>query len=160
MTHYLPSTILIAAALGLVLLLLSAEDLRSRRIPDVLSLPLILAGIAGAAAWSDQAVAVHAIGAVVGYATLAMLGEVYFRTRGREGLGLGDAKLFAAAGAWLGWPALPFVLLAASALGLITVLLLGIAGRQTREIPFGPALSLAFWMIFIWGAPGLPITWR
>ena len=135
--------------LTLALLAIARIDARSLRIPDVISLPLICAGLLLAAAkpgWGD-----HLIGAVVGFAVLGGIGETYFRRTGREGLGLGDAKLFAAAGAWLGWQALPQVLLIAALSGLAFAAL----RRQTTDglatggIAFGPWLALGFWLVWM-----------
>jgi leader peptidase (prepilin peptidase)/N-methyltransferase len=80
----------------------------------------------------------------------------YRRLRGRDGLGRGDAKLLAAGGAWLGWSALPWVVLLAALLGLLLALLQRLRGeRLTAEtaVPFGPALALAIWLIWIYGLP-------
>ncbi len=137
---------LATGALTTALLAIAWIDLRSFRIPDAISLPLIGTGLALAAlapGWGH-----HLIGAVVGFVLLAGIGEVYYRRTGREGLGLGDAKLFAAAGAWLGWQALPQVLLVASITGLIFVLTrqwMGANGKTGGAIAFGPWLSLGFW---------------
>jgi leader peptidase (prepilin peptidase) / N-methyltransferase len=80
------------------------------------------------------------------------MGEWYFRRYGQEGLGLGDAKLFAAAGAWLGWQALPMALLIAAVSGLVVALALGKTARAT-PLPFGPALALGFWVTWLFKAP-------
>lgn len=149
-----------AVALGMALLWISVVDIRSYRIADRWSLPLLAAGIGVAAVQSAQPIASHAAGALAGYAVLAVIGELHFRWRGVEGLGLGDAKLFAAAGAWLGWAALPTVLLEASLLALAQAGLARLAGHRDRRIAFAPALSAAFWITWALGAPGLPITWR
>ncbi len=77
--------------------------------------------------------------------------------RGREGLGRGDAKLLAAGGAWLGWEALPWVVLLAAVLGLALALLQRARGMAlTREtaLPFGPSLALAIWIVRLHGFPG------
>lgn len=142
-----PDLIQIAAdfALALALFAISAIDLRRQRIPDVLSLPLLVLGLLWGAWAGDRSWAAHAVGAVAGFGTLAIFGEFYFRWRGREGLGLGDAKLFGAAGAWLGWSALPMVLLIASLCGLLFALLTDQA-RSDRKLPFGPPLALGFWL--------------
>lgn len=92
----------------------------------------------------------------IGYAALAALEEWYFRRKGREGLGLGDAKLFAVAGAWTGWMALPFILLAASCSGLLAAF----ATRASSRIAFGPHLALGFILVWFFGAPQLPPVWR
>ena len=85
------------------------------------------------------------MGAAVGYASLAGFGALYFRLRRREGLGLGDAKLFAAGGAWLGWQALPLVLAVSAVTGLIFAL---VTRRRPPAAPvaFGPWLALGIWL--------------
>lgn len=131
---------------------IAAVDFRTYRIPDWLSLPLIAAGL-GWAAWSGQPTSAHLAGALVGYASLAAFGAVYFRRFGRDGLGLGDAKLFSAAGAWLGWQALPLVLLIASIGGLVFAL----ATRRRRaeaRIAFGPWIALGIWLVWLFGSRG------
>ncbi len=125
-------------------------DFRTYRIPDWLSLPLIGAGLGWAAWCGQQALTAHLIGAVVGYASLAAFGAAYFRRFGRDGLGLGDAKLFAAAGAWLGWKALPLVLLVASVGGLIFALVTLRLRAETR-IAFGPWIALGIWLVWLLG---------
>jgi leader peptidase (prepilin peptidase) / N-methyltransferase len=139
------------ATLGLtaVLVAVAVIDLRSFRIPDRLSLPLIAAGLVLAWAMPVQPIWHHLIGAMAGFALLAGLGEWYFRQRGVDGLGLGDAKLFAAAGAWLGWQALPAVLMIAACGGLAFAVLDGTA-RRAAGIAFGPWLALGFWLAWLW----------
>ena len=97
----LPPGLFTAATIVMFVMLLTISliDINSLRIPDKLSLPLIAMGLALAAITSRTAALDHAIGAAVGFSLFAGLGEVFFRFRGVDGLGLGDAKLFAAAGA-------------------------------------------------------------
>lgn len=102
----------------------------------------------------DQPWRAHAIGAVVGYCLLRGIAWGYHHWRGIDGLGLGDAKLLAAAGAWLGWEALPSVILIASLSALLVALGLHLARRPltlTSKLPFGPALALGFWCVWGWG---------
>ena len=94
-----PASLLYAAA---GLLAIALIDLRTFRIPDWLSLPLIVAGLARTGLLDPERLPAHVLGAAAGYATLGLLGAAYFRWRGRDGLGLGDAKLFAGLGALLG----------------------------------------------------------
>ena len=76
--------------------------------------------------------------------------DVYRRLRGREGMGLGDAKLLGAAGAWVGWQGLAGVLLIAAVTGLATAVVL----RRTSlsdALPFGPFLALGIWLTWLYG---------
>ena len=84
------------------------------------------------------------------YLSFQGLALAYRRLRGRDGLGGGDAKLIAAAGAWCGLAALPFVVLGSALLGLLAALGLALTGRtmtSTTRIPFGPCIALAFWLV-------------
>ncbi len=142
---------LAAATLGWWLLALSLIDLRSWRLPDALTLPLVVAGIAGAALQLLPGVDLTGslAGAAAGYLTLAAIAWGYRRLRGREGLGLGDAKLLAAAGAWLGIEQLPWLVLVAALLGLALALVRTAPLRAETAVPFGPPLALAFWGLFL-----------
>ena len=146
-----PPTAWLAALLGWWLLALALIDLRSWLLPDVLTLPLIAAGLAAAAAGllPDATLTEAGLGAGAGYLALAAVGWVYRRWRDRDGLGLGDAKLLAAAGAWLGIERLPWVLLVAALLGLGLALTRPQPVRAETPVPFGPPLALAFWGLFV-----------
>ena len=142
------------------LLAISVVDIRTRRIPDLLSLPLICAGLMQAG-WAVQRGAAPVvltdgiIGAAAGYLVFAAIGAAFFRMRGHEGLGLGDAKLLAAAGAWLGWQMLPAVVLIAALGGLAQMAVVGRlrpAHAADRSLAFGPWLAVAFfslWMLSV-----------
>jgi len=140
--------------LGWTLLALAAIDFRHYLLPDVLTLPLIPAGLAVAYALDPALLQEHALGAVIGFGAFAVIGWAYRRLRGRHGLGLGDAKLLAAAGAWLGWPALPGVVVIAAGLALALALAGALAGAKlawTGKLAFGPHLALAFWLVWLFG---------
>jgi leader peptidase (prepilin peptidase)/N-methyltransferase len=147
-----PALSLVGAGLGWALLLLAAIDLREMLLPDTLTLPLAAVGLAlagfGLGGFWD-----HAVGAVLGFGLMAGVREAFTAATGREGLGLGDAKLFAAAGAWTGWYGLPSVLLIATLAGLTHMLLRSRTGRGAMHeaIPFGPAIALGFWVTWLWG---------
>ncbi|MCZ6839167.1 MAG: A24 family peptidase [Alphaproteobacteria bacterium] len=96
----------------------------------------------------------HVIGAALGLTLFLVVGATFRRLRGYDGLGGGDAKLFAAAGAWVGWPGLPSVLLSASVSALAVVLVMIAAGRRGmahQEIAFGPYLCVGFWIVWLYG---------
>lgn len=154
----MPTILLLAisCALAWTLLVLGATDALAFRLPDILTLPLLAAGLTIAWWLPDHDFLGHAIAAFLGAAVFYTVSVAYRQTRGQDGLGLGDAKLAGAAGAWLGWQALPYVVLLACAGGLIWV---GIAtirrGRAAlrERIPFGIALCLATWAIWLYGVP-------
>lgn len=136
--------------LAVFLLALSYVDLRSGLLPDLMTLPLIALGLAYATV-SHLSVWLAIAGAVVGYGTVAILAAYWRRARGREGIGLGDAKLLAAGGAWLGITALPFVLLIASTAGILVAL--SVAGMSRKALnqtalPFGPCLAIGIWIVW------------
>jgi leader peptidase (prepilin peptidase)/N-methyltransferase len=103
-----PAMLGASVLLGAVLLWLSVIDMRTMRLPDAITLPLTAAGplVTWTFGWGDPLW--HLTSAVAGYLLLFGFGRAYAALRGRAGLGLGDAKLFAAAGGWLGLEALPF----------------------------------------------------
>ncbi|MCG8649669.1 MAG: A24 family peptidase, partial [Pirellulales bacterium] len=143
-----------SCGLGWALLALAATDLRNFILPDVLTLPLIPAGAAVAYAIDDSRIADHLIGAGAGFAALYGVAWLYERLRKRAGLGLGDAKLFSAAGAWLGWAGLPSVLLIGALIALLAVVIARMAGRSmsaTDAIPFGTFLAIGFWIVWLYG---------
>ena len=145
---------LVSILLGWTLLGLALFDWQNFRLPDIATLPLILVGIGLSAAGLTGPLLEHALGATIGYAVLVAIREAYRRWRGIEGLGLGDAKLLAAAGAWVGLFALPSVLLIACITGLLHAMALaGTADRMRRDlaIPFGPALCVGFWLTWLHG---------
>jgi leader peptidase (prepilin peptidase)/N-methyltransferase len=156
-----PNTLdLIRSLLILILLYLSYIDLRSFRLPDFVTLPLILIGILfnllSSVGFTDAASAIT--GAVLGYGSLWLLNRLYRLSKKQDGIGMGDAKLLAALGAWLGWAALPSILLIASASGLIGGLIyLKWRKKSTHHaFPFGPFLAFAGIIELLWPQHLLP----
>lgn len=136
-----------------VLALASKEDLRNLRLPDGLTLGLVALGLALSGLVSGIALPDRLIGAGIGFLVFWIIGEAHFRLRGTEGLGLGDAKLFAAAGSWLGWAWLPTVLLVAAPSAIVVAFL---RPGSRRFIAFGPFLSVGFGLVWLW----LTLAWR
>jgi leader peptidase (prepilin peptidase)/N-methyltransferase len=140
--------LLVGLALAAVLGALALYDLRRGRLPDWLTLPLAAAGLL--IAWRGGAPADAAIGAALGYAVFEGVALGYRRLRGREGLGGGDAKLAAAAGAWVGWQGLPSVVLLAACGALATALARRRLGA-TESMPFGAYLAPAILLVWLVG---------
>ncbi len=148
------SLVLLSLFLAAALIALSIMDLRTMRLPDTITLPLAAMGpiLAYALGWGDPLW--HIGSAMAGFLCLALLSQAYLALRRRAGLGLGDAKLLAGAGAWLGLEALPSVLLWACGAALLAVfaaLLLNRRIEASTPIPFGPFLSLGFWLVWLYG---------
>jgi len=129
---------------SLSLVVISFIDLQHKIIPDVISLPGIACGLAasiifGQISWLDSL-----IGIIAGGGVLYLVAVIFERMTGKVGMGGGDIKLLAMIGAWMGWPALPFVVLISSLTGVVIgslSLLLSRQGLRTR-IPFGPFLAI------------------
>jgi leader peptidase (prepilin peptidase)/N-methyltransferase len=149
--HPLPLA-LFTALFGWWLFLLAALDVEHQWLPDRLTLPLIPAGLAAGWVGAGPPLEDRLIGAAVGFAALALIAWGYRRLRGREGMGGGDPKLFAAIGAWLGWPLLPFVMLGAGAIGLAAVASMRARGRDvaaTDRLPLGALMAVAAWPLWL-----------
>jgi leader peptidase (prepilin peptidase)/N-methyltransferase len=152
----MPHGVLVPATLvlGWALLVLAIIDALVFRLPDVLTLPLAVLGLA-VTAWTDRSDLLdHAAGAALGFAVLAGIAWLYHWVRGKHGLGLGDAKLAAAAGAWLGALNLPIVVLFAAIGGLVLAGVAAIRRGQSalaEPVPFGVPLSLAIWLVWLYG---------
>lgn len=138
--------------LGWILLALAVIDWQEFVVPDFLTLPLVPAGLV--VAWvSDQStVADHAIGVAVGFGAVVIVRWIYWRLRHREGIGLGDAKLLAAAGAWTGWEGLPLIVLIGSVAGLVTTAVFQRKLSPEHRVPFGTFLALGTWLVCLYGA--------
>lgn len=149
--------ILPSCALGWALLALALIDRAHLLLPDAITLPLLALGLVVEAWWQQALPLDFIIGAVSGGTALALVALAYRRLRGRDGLGQGDIKLFAAGGAWVGWMGLPSVLLLAALCGIVMALLAQQGARDLaqRKHPFGPALALAIWFVWLLGPVGL-----
>lgn len=139
--------------LAAALIAASAIDVESYRLPDAITLPLALAGVVlgPLLGWS---MLLHALAAAAGYLTIVCLASLYRAARGRDGIGMGDAKLLAASAAWLGPESIATVLLIAalSALGIVgAVALFGHRYGSTDALPFGPFIAFATWMVWTHG---------
>jgi leader peptidase (prepilin peptidase)/N-methyltransferase len=128
---------------GLLLLPPAVLDVRHHWLPDRLTLIIAAAGLLVGGYLAGSSLAERLIGGASGFAVLEALRQAYRKVRAREGLGAGDPKLLGAIGCWLGWTALPLVLLVASTGGLAVAVALRL--RRKDRLPFGAALALAAW---------------
>lgn len=140
--------------LGWALLGLAVMDWRDFVLSDALTVPLMLAGFTVACLVDSGGLADHLLGALGGFLAFAGLARLYRRLCGRDGLGLGDAKLLAAAGAWVSWSGLPSVVLLATTTALAATAARRLGGTPvaaTDRIPFGSHLALGTWLVWLYG---------
>jgi leader peptidase (prepilin peptidase)/N-methyltransferase len=143
------------AALGFTwaLIPLFLIDFDHQILPDSITLPLLWSGLFLSlfTVFIDSQASI--IGAMAGYLSLWSIFHLFKLVTGKEGMGYGDFKLLAAIGAWVGWQALPVVILFSSVVGaVIGILLIMLKGRDHNQpIPFGPFLAAAGWMTLLWG---------
>lgn len=145
------------AAFGLTaaLITMSAIDAETRLLPDSLTLPLLWAGLIVNFGDTFATLRAAVAGAIAGYVFLWCIYWLFRFARGVEGMGYGDFKLLAALGAWLGWAALPQVVLIAAVTGAIAGIVAMWAGRLRFEepLPFGPFLALGGIVTLFAGTP-------
>jgi leader peptidase (prepilin peptidase)/N-methyltransferase len=126
-------------AIGLAIAAIDAEHMV---VPDLLSLPLLTLGLAVNGWGLFVPFSASLIGAAVGFASLWLIFRLTLLVTGREALGIGDFKLFAAIGAWFGWMMLPLVLFIASVTGCAIGLMMRAGGSlgPGSPMPFAPFL--------------------
>jgi leader peptidase (prepilin peptidase)/N-methyltransferase len=153
-----------AAACGIVitwaLIALTGIDIDHQLLPDSITLPLMWGGLLAAAVFGATAgipLPVSPrdaiIGAAAGYLSLWLVFHAFRLITGKEGMGYGDFKLFAALGAWLGWKLLPLIILLSAAAGAVLgILMILLRGRdKAAPMPFGPYLAAAGWLAMMYG---------
>ncbi len=149
---------LLALVFTAYLVAMTGIDLDRQLLPDILTLPLLWIGLL-ASLWHTEGSAPPVamrdalIGAAAGYLFLWAVFQLFRLVTGKEGMGYGDFKLFAAIGAWLGWQMLPLTLILAAVGGSAVGIALIVARRHGRgvPIPFGPYLAGAAWIALLWG---------
>jgi leader peptidase (prepilin peptidase)/N-methyltransferase len=134
------------AGFSAALIVLAMIDWDTTLLPDSITLPLVWAGLVGASLqWVQLPLADALWGAVGGYLSLWSIYWVFKLLTGKEGMGYGDFKLFAALGAWFGWQALIPLILMASITGAIVGIGMKLRSklREGAYVPFGPFLAAA-----------------
>jgi len=139
--------LVLGAVLSWSFLTLAWFDVCQGRLPNFITLPLGIGGLAFAAI-TDMSLSDRVIGAAIGFAIPALAAYAYWICKGHAGLGAGDVKLFSAVGAWLGWETLPFVVLVSS-VGALAFLALSGQTASRQPLPFGPFISIAAWAMWV-----------
>ena len=147
------------------LIALTGIDLEHQLLPDSLTLPLLWLGLLASVALPPTrhfpvTPASAIIGAACGYLSLWLVFHAFRLLTGKEGMGYGDFKLFAALGAWLGWQQLVPVILLSALTGALVGITLILVRRHDRAapMPFGPYLAAAGWLVLVF-APELVAPW-
>lgn len=135
------------------LVALTLIDLDEYLLPDSLTLPLIWIGLIANSLGAFTSLENAVYGTIAGYMSLWSIFWLFKLVTGKEGMGYGDFKLLAAIGAFLGWEALPVVILLSSLVGAIVgIAMMVILGRDKNiPIPFGPYLAAAGFIAALWG---------
>ena len=136
------------------LLTLALIDWDTTLLPDDITLPLLWAGLLSTAlGWTGIDLPSALWGAVAGYGSLWSIYWLFKLVTGKEGMGYGDFKLFAALGAWFGWQALVPIILMASVIGAIVGIAMKLNSklREGGYIPFGPFLAGAGFTAMFFG---------
>jgi len=156
----------VSAACALIvtwfLIALTGIDIDHQLLPDSLTLPLMWGGLLAALPGDPLAIAsgipvqLHeaVIGAAAGYLSLWLVFHAFRLLTGKEGMGYGDFKLFAALGAWLGWKMLPLIIILAAGSGaVIGLTMIAMRGRDSAApMPFGPYLAIAGFIAMLYGS--------
>jgi leader peptidase (prepilin peptidase)/N-methyltransferase len=135
------------------LIALSMIDTDHQLLPDSITLPFLWLGLTLSLFPVFADMRSSLIGAIAGYLSLWTVYQLFKLLTGKEGMGFGDFKLLALLGAWMGWQALPMIILLSSAVGAVLGgAMIAIQGRdRAQPIPFGPYLAIAGWVALLWG---------
>lgn len=142
-----------ASLLSCFLIAGAGMDLRTKLLPDQITLVLLWLGLIASVDNLFVPAKAAIAGAVLGYVSLWTVYWVFKQLTGKVGMGHGDFKLLAALGAWAGYKALLPIALMSSLVGaIIGSIFLAVQGRdRNTQIPFGPYLAIAGWIVFMWG---------
>ncbi len=152
---------MMAIGLTFALIAISVIDIDHQLIPDAIVLPLLWVGLAMSLLHPLPGAEVlfippkaAIVGAIAGYLSLWSVYQAFKLATGKEGMGYGDFKLLAVLGAWLGWQALPVIILMSAVVGAAVGIALIVFRKRDRQIPipFGPYLAAAGWITLLYGA--------
>jgi len=140
---------------------LAMIDWDTTLLPDDITLPLLWAGlIVAALGWTGVTLPQALWGAVAGYLSLWTIYQAFKLLTGKEGMGYGDFKLFAALGAWFGWQALVPIILMASVIGAVVGIAMKVSSslREGGYVPFGPFLAGAGLTAMLFGPDAILVA--
>ena len=154
--------LLAALMLTWALIALTMIDVDEQLLPDIITLPLLWLGLLFNLFGTFASLPDAVIGAMAGYMSLWSVFWAFKLVTGKDGMGYGDFKLLAVLGAWLGWQALPMIILLSSVVGMVIGVALMIAQQRGKDIPmpFGPYLAVAGWIALLWGEQILSWYWN
>jgi leader peptidase (prepilin peptidase)/N-methyltransferase len=154
LTYGLTLLSLVRVVFACALIVLFVTDLQHKILPNAITLPGIVVGFVCSVflppGWMNSL-----IGLAVGGGFLLAIAEAYYRIRGQEGLGMGDVKLLAMIGAFLGWKLVLLTLVFASFTGSLAggVLIASGRGNMKYALPFGTFLAVGALFAATWGEP-------
>ncbi len=161
--HHLKDAPLIASfVLGTAMSIIVYTDAKHFIIPDIVSLPMIIVGILASAYLANQtspglAILYSSCAATFGFGIFYLVKILYIKLRNIDGLGMGDVKIAAVAGAWTGFSGLNAVLLVSCFSALAIILLSRLLGQKMTAqtaIPFGLFLAPAIWLVWFLQSTG------
>ncbi len=162
--EWLTSLVTMKALFGVVLVVtivtMAVIDCRAMILPDSLNLLLAGTGVGQTLLVGSPRPIEAGFGAVFAFSLLWIVAELFRRHRGIDGLGFGDLKFSAAAGLWIGWEAIPFMLMIASCSALLFFVLRSWVRKRleaTARLPFGPFLGLG--TTACWLVAAVPPSW-
>ncbi len=140
------------AVFGWLLLTLAALDVKHHWLPDRLTVMLAGFGLLAGLFFDDPALQDRLIGGVAGFIALALIAAAYKGLRNRDGLGGGDPKMLGAIGCWLGWHALPLVMVGATLIGILVAITWQLRGRSVGAdtmLPLGSLMAIAAFPLWL-----------
>ncbi len=145
------------AVFGWLLLTLAALDVKHHWLPDRLTAMLAVSGLMVWLIGVSPPLLDRLIGGLSGFVSLTIVAGLYRKVRGRDGLGGGDPKMLGGIGCWLGWTALPLVILGASLIGILTAISWQLRGKKLTTdtvLPFGSLLAVAAFPLWLYQTAG------
>lgn len=135
------------------LIALAMIDIDTQLLPDNITLPFLWLGLIINTTHAFVSLENAVLTAAACYLTLWLFIKLFTLITGKDGMGFGDVKLFAALGAWLGWQSMPLVLLIASLVGSIIGLIILKTTKKGKDTPlaFGQYLCLAGFIALLYG---------